>query len=304
MAFNLTGIDQGLFFIGNTIANIGLFVISALPMIILCGVCVAALFFAKDINWPIRVLIINIFFAEACSWLGLTLRFLAYAPRAKLRGALVICKVVLNFTITGATQKFFATALYAIMVYIFVRFGIKKLKWKIIIPCIALSWLYCILFGMIVYFNAFGLFESSGFCDTNPGLPLFRVSLVISIVTSIGLLSTTIVFSIMTYVYIKKNTLESNVEVKKAVMKNLIYLTFSVIFSFIFNMVPATFPFIRAAFEDKGLLSLIVINYVLRVFLNVPSALTPIAAMITLKPIRLAMRQGIERCCGCCRQNN
>ena len=284
MAFNLTGVDQELFLIGNTIANIGLFVITALPMIILCGVCVLALFFAKDINWPIRVLIINILSAEACPWLGLTLRFLAYAPRAKLRGALVICKVVLNFTITGATQKFLATALYAIMVFIFVHYGVKKLKWKIIIPCIALSWLYSILYGMVVYFNSFGLFESSGFCDSNPGL-LFRITLYIGIVISVSLLCTTIVFGIMTYVYIKRNTLESNVEVKKAVAKNLIYLSFAVIFSFIFNMVPATFPFIRAAFEDKGLLSLIVITYILRVF--IPSALTPIAAMITLKPIRL-----------------
>ena len=303
MAFNLTGVDEQLFFIGNTIANIGLFVITALPVIILCGVCVLALFFAKDINWPIRVLIINILSAEACPWLGLTLRFLAYAPRAKLRGALVICKVVLNFTITGATQKFFATALYAIMVYIFVCYGVKKLKWQIIIPCIALSWLYSILYGMVAYSNAFGIFESSGFCDSNPGL-LFRITLYIGIVISVSLLCTTIVFGIMTYIYIKRNTLESNVEVKKAVAKNLIYLSFAVIFSFIFNMVPATFPFIRAAFEDKGLLSLIVITYILRVFLNLPSALTPISAMITLKPIRLAMKQGIEKFCGCCRQNN
>ena len=105
MAFNLTGVDQELFFIGNTIANIGLFVITALPVIILCGVCVLALFFAKDINWPIRVLIINILSAEACTWLSLTLRFLAYAPRARLRGALVICKVVLNFDNWNHTKR-------------------------------------------------------------------------------------------------------------------------------------------------------------------------------------------------------
>ena len=115
------------------------------------------------------------------------------------------------------------------MVYIFVRYGVKKLKWQIIIPCIALSWLYSILYGIVAYSNAFGLFESSGFCDSNPGLLLFRITLYIGIVISMGLVCTTIVFGVMTYVYIKRNTLESNVAVKKVVAKNLI--SFSLSFS-------------------------------------------------------------------------
>ena len=65
MAFNITGIvNQEDFFIVNTAIHVSLFCALTLPAMILCVVCIAALIFAKDVNWPIRVLLINILAAD------------------------------------------------------------------------------------------------------------------------------------------------------------------------------------------------------------------------------------------------
>ncbi len=70
MTFNLTGIDEGLYFIVSSVANVALFTIFALTPLLLCLLCALALVFATDINLKIRVLLVNIFAAEICSWLG------------------------------------------------------------------------------------------------------------------------------------------------------------------------------------------------------------------------------------------
>lgn len=95
--------------------------------------------------------------------------------------------------------------------------------------------------------------------------------------------------------------MEDNADIKKAIAKNLFYLNFAAVFSFVYNIVPASFPFIRNALADRGLLSLILTHYGLRVFLNLPSVITPIAAMIILKPISLALKQGMKKCV--CKRN-
>ena len=240
---------------------------------------------------------INILSSEVFLWLGLAIRFLGYTPRATgLRGALITCNVVISFAVSGAIKKFLSIVLYAIMVYVFVRCGEKWLKWKAIIPYIVVSWLCSVLTGVPAHFDAFEVFESSGFCDVNTGSLVFRILVGILFLTAIISLCIIFAFSTMTYIYIKRNTLESSVDIKKAVVKNLVYLNFAAIFSVITNIAPSIFPLIRTAFANS-FLSIILTNYILRVFLYLPSLLTPIAAMITLKPIRLAMKQAIEKCC-------
>ena len=66
--------------------------------------------------------------------------------------------------------------------------------------------------------------------------------------------------------------------------------------SFGYNLSPAMFPFIRTAFQDRGL---ILVNYGLRVFLNLLSVINPIAAIVILKPVQFALKQGINKCIAC-----
>lgn len=106
------------------------------------------------------------------------------------------------------------------------------------------------------------------------------------------------IFGLLLFIYIKKNTLEENVAVKKAVAKILLYLFINSILTFIGNVAPATFPVIRDALIDESVISLIVINYLLRVIFNVPNIATPIVPIALLKPLRVALKQKMS--CTCC----
>lgn len=68
--YNLTGIDLELYFSINTAGYTFLFLLLALPLLVLSVLCLLALFFADDINWKMRVLLINIFAVDITERLG------------------------------------------------------------------------------------------------------------------------------------------------------------------------------------------------------------------------------------------
>lgn len=124
MEFNLTGAEKDLFFIVGTSVNLGLFFVFTLPALILCLLCVLALFFANGINWPMRVILINIFTVEICTWLSLALLLVRFPARDRIQiEGDFSCSVVISLFILTAVQRYSATALYAIMVFIFIKYG-------------------------------------------------------------------------------------------------------------------------------------------------------------------------------------
>ena len=60
MELNLTGVDLDIYYSINSSIQVGLFFLIVLPVLILILLCVVALLFAKNINWPIRIVLINI----------------------------------------------------------------------------------------------------------------------------------------------------------------------------------------------------------------------------------------------------
>ena len=301
MALNLSGLDPDLYFNVNTSAQVGLFFIAVLPTLILCLLCVVALLFASSINWQMRVVLINIFAADICTWLGLTVLFLGFPLRASVRmGGEWSCSVALSLFNVGPQQKFSITALYAIMVYVFIKYGPRKLKWYAIAPYIGITWVVAIAIGIFPYFNR-SLFNSQGFCRVRESTSVSPSSSIL-VGVIVVFFSVIIVFSLLTGCYVKRNVLEDNVQVKRAIAKNLLFLVISIILTVISNILPASFPAIREAFEDRGLISLVLIDYVIRLFLNLPFVITPIAAIIILKPMQDALKQGFNMLCCCCKK--
>ena len=84
MSFNLTGVDLDLYNSIHSGIQFGIFFLIVLPALILILLCMVALLFAKSINWPIRIVLINIYAAEICFWLGVTVLLLGFPVRARL----------------------------------------------------------------------------------------------------------------------------------------------------------------------------------------------------------------------------
>ena len=259
MAFNLTGVNVDLYFAVNAGIHAAIFAFTALPALILCLLCVIALFFADEVIWPMRVLIINIFIAENVYWVA-------------------------------------QLALYSIKVYIFIQYGTKRVKWAVIVPYIIISYLVAIVVGGVPIFGRQSVTIDNGFCisDQNTFVQAFVAVAVFMIFI---LLTITIIFSFLTFCYVKKTVLRENVDIKKAVARNLYYFTIASFFALVYSIAPAASSPIKLALSDKGVIPTTIVNYIFQVLISLPSAASPVVAIAILKPLRLALKQGITKCC-------
>ena len=293
-AFNLSEVDFDLYVAANTAVQAGLLVIIVLPALTLCIVCSMAISFTYIINWQLRVALVNIFLSEVILWLGYTVDYIGFAPRAlDKENSIFSCRVYLTFLVTGSMQKFPAVTLYSIMVYVFLKYGVKKLKWYTISPALVITWAISIAIGILPYFDQFQPFNNNGICRSVTTAPLYPVIVGGASFSAITGSCIIVFFSIISYRYLKKNTLEDNADVKIAVSKNLFYLAVAAVLTTVCQIFPSFSPLIRTILPDYRYL--IAYNYFQRIIINFPNIATPIVAIYALKPIQLSMKNAFKK---------
>ena len=302
MAFNLSGVDINQYFATNVAVNITLFTLLVLPPCLLCMLCALALIFTKGINKMIRLVLVNIFAAEICKWIAYTVFYLGW-PIRLLYQEDISCKLFFSLLVVASMQPFMAFATYAINVYVFIKYGEKKLKWYVVIPLVTISWVVSITFAVGPYFDELEVFNINGFCTSNPNAILLKGYISATVTLALLFMTIQLICSILTVVYIKRNTLEENTVIKKAIAKVLAYLAVASILSFINNIIPITNPLIRKAIADNDITTIVALNYFLRLVFNVPSIATPIVTIVLLKPVRVAIKAAIKKVCVCCPNN-
>ena len=254
-----------------------------------------ALILAKDINQQMRVLIINTFIAEVIFLIALGGFFLGYPIKLYSNGLnkVLLCKINYHVYIMGDLAKFTTLALYAIMVHIFVKYRDNKLKWKIIIPFLVITWSASIIAGPLAYFDAYGVFTDSGFCGVDSTASLYIVSVVLVWLTAVGSTITIIIFTLLTTHYVRHNTLEGNTDLKRAIAKNLLYLLIGLFLMAGSCLLSTLFPVFQRGVPSsvEAVTQKLVGIYFARSVFSISCLLTPIVMMITLKPINDALRQ-------------
>ena len=296
MAFNLSEVDFDLYLAANTAVQAGLLVVIVLPALTLCIICAVAIGFTRVINWQIRVALVNIFATEVIHWLGYAVEYLGFAPRAlDKENSIYSCRIFYSFVIIAGIQKFAAITVYSIMVYVFLKYGVKKLKWYVITPSLVITWAASITIGILAYFDQFEVFSNNGFCRIVTTALFYHVT--ISFFLSSAVIGSCIIvfFSIISYKFLKKNTLEGNVDVKKAVSKNLFYLAVAAVLTTICQILPSVSPLVRLILPDYRYF--IAYNYLLRLLINFPNIATPIVAIYALTPIQLAIKNAFKKVC-------
>ena len=302
MAFNLSGVDADQYFVNTLAANISLFVVLVLPSLLLCILCALALIFSKEINKKIRLLLVNIFAAEICKWMAYTVFYLTWPVRLLYQDDFT-CKLFFSLYAAATVQTFMAGALYAINVYIFIKHGKKKLKWRVVIPLAAISWIVTFVFAAMPYIEK--KITSNGFCVSNPDRIIYKIYATAIGVLILLFLGVQIICGILTVVYIRRNTLEENTDIKKAVAKVQAYFAAASILSFINNIGPAFVPLIREAIADNDTTTTVAVNYLILVVFSIPAIATPIVTIALLKPVRLATKTMIKKAYTlCCRKHS
>ena len=123
---------------------------------VLSGFCVVAILITKDINLPMRVLLLNIFATLFCSLLA-SILFISVSSMQVLENNFS-CKLSYGMAITSNTIEICSIVLYAVMIYIFVKYSRNKLKWYVLIPFMTISWTISILSGSIPFYPRLGVY--------------------------------------------------------------------------------------------------------------------------------------------------
>ena len=149
MVLNITGVDIQLYYDVIVALNVCFFIFLSLLPLLLCVLVILALVLAKTINIKIRVLLINVFAVEVISRISYALVYLGWIVRLHYNET-ISCKVLYIAYIMVNLLKSSSGTLYAINIFLFIKYGEKKLKWSIIIPCIAISWVMISVISIIL----------------------------------------------------------------------------------------------------------------------------------------------------------
>ena len=297
--YNIT--DPDLFAAINSTINLGQFLLLTLPAIILNVVCIVALLLAKTIKRKVRAAIINILAAEMFNLLGSTILYAGYPIRVTNNDVLAAsCPTGIAISIFGLNSDLLGIAIYAIAVYIFIKYDIRKLKWSVLITFITISWAVCFIFSVALFFligrnlqkvdNGFCVFDDQ---EINTAIIISQLSGALLVLATVVVV---VIFDILIFYYVRRNVADENVQAKKAVVKILAYHSvkmFGILSQFIVGAV--LFPLLSRV--DSFIVA-IAVEYILNILYSATSLLTPIMSLVLLQPLRDALKEK----CPCCMQ--
>ena len=309
MSFNISGFDSTVFYGVNSALHLLYFVALPLPTIVLCAVGVVALLFAKDIQWKMRVALINVLIPDTISSLaGFFINF-GYPIRV-FSGWGASCSVALSLFSVGIVGNFLFTPFFSIVVYVSMKYRIKKLKWWAIATFLILAWLALVLPGVLISADPEANLESSsGFCTVDYSLDgttiaLATLVLIILVIIVLGL-CIVLVFSILTYCYVKKNSTSTDTDCpssqEKAVTRVLTFYAVKMVAIVAQYVILNAYVFFSENIEEHaGIIPLLIAEYLVKkLSFGFISFLSPIICFVNLKPLRDALTQIKARCVSC-----
>ena len=292
MTLNITGVDNQLYYDVNVALNVCFFIFLSLLPLLLCVLVILALILAQTIHIKIRVLLINIFAAEILGWIVYAIFYLGWIVRLN-HNETISCKMFYTTFLVAGVQKFTSGTLYTINIFLFIKYGEKKLKWYIVTPYIVLSWIIITIISVLLTILLPPDFVRyiNGICSVRIySSILFAISASLATILAFIFLIIQIVMIIVTFVYIKKHTLEGSVQLKKAVAKVLVYIFIASIVTFIGTIAPALSFIVHLIIPGSTTVTMTVRIYLTRLLFSVPGIATPIVAIALLKPVRDAIK--------------
>lgn len=310
--FNLSaaGFDPDLFYALNSLAN-GLLLLVTLPAVFLNVTCVLALALAKDLILQIKVALINVFVVDVVSSVMLCVLLLSYPIGAYSSPGPAqdyLCSITSSFAMLSFQAAILILVYATIVVYVFLKCGASRLKCYVTVLCLTFVWTVSILMGVVVSIGNPLNVSNSGFCSTSPeGNSLFRiVPIAFMFFIEAPICSClTIIFSILAYCYVKRNTLERNTAIKQAMVKILAFHSIKVVVLVLRSLVVSATAALFFSGGNQIAVFLFVYYLSVLLLLCVNVFLSPIASLVTLKPLRKALQQLCKRVCSfCCRKRN
>ena len=283
------------------------FALITVPAAILSLLSISALFIAKKIDWNLRIILINVFVAEVVSSIGSTLFFIGYPLRRLFEVSDISqhqfpCSLSAGILVTGEAAKLGSYTFYSIMVYVFMKKNINRLKvYIMIVPCLII-WLPSLTLGSLFFsfiltrtFPMNAVLANKGLCTVNLSTHFDSSVIIIVFIWLLegpvcgGIILT---FFVLIACYVKKNVSNDN-EIKVGIAKNLLFLGVGALLSLFTAVV---IPAVVAVSMSPDVSSFIATHHVLDIVGSLLNLYTPVVTIAFLKPIQEALSQLIKKC--------
>ena len=202
MSVNVSGLNSTVFYGVNSALHLLYFVALPLPTIVLCAVGVVALLLAKDIEWKMRVALINVLIPDAISSLAGFFVNIGYPVRV-FSSWDASCFAALSSYIVGVAGNFIFTPFFSVVVFVLVKYDAKRFKWWVIATYLILAWATLVVLGALIFVDPeenVSLSINHGICAVDySGTTFLLVLTAIMVVITVVGLCVVFAFSIRTY---------------------------------------------------------------------------------------------------------
>ena len=299
--------------------QVSIFFVSTLPTVVLSVLIILSLLVAKDIKWKMSVILINILGAEVILSFYLGASYLGYPIRQMLnlsdKTALILCRFQLGSEIIGTLAKLGTIMFYSVMVYVFIKKNIDKVRWFVVILPLVLIWTISLTVSTTYLSGPFPvpvkIIVFKGFCNFNfesvedfiaerMGFLILLVFVFFCQVLLCGV--PVVIFSILIFRYMKLHLLSENDKSRRAIAKNLLFLSVGALLSIINGIVYTIILFITLPDPmnidvSKEFVELSVRDHVGDLYRSFISLYTPVVTVIIMESVRDALLQLLHRCC-------
>ena len=255
---------------------------------------------AKAVSYVIRFVLANTLIASFTAGFGVFVINITKAIVTTLgqySPADSVCRFLIISISVGSISRPLAMAVFAIVVYIIIKYSISAVKLKYLVIGILVMWLACLAFSLLLIspsiLEVVSTKTSSCLPRSGPYGLIYTVPVTACFI--IIPLALNVVLLIASFWYVRANSGSENAASLKPMLKFSVFLLLGTLLS----TIGQTTPVIVAHIESNSLSPrmLKVINEIIASTVLVSIIPTPILVLVYFKPVRVLMRKCLLRLC-------
>ena len=205
----------------NAAAYSVIILVVLVPIFVFILVSIVAIVLTTKIHWKMKTLMLYVVVPEAMSALNQipeclyhTLYFLGIEPAS-------FCRVITYTEAICFDSKVLATFSYSLSVYIVLKHGMSKLKWKVLITMLVVPLVFILLLEQMPLYDESLDYTELGHCYGGDTSLILIVNIVILALIGFILTFLTVTFSVLSLCYVRKNTI-NNEQIQNGMVKSLV----------------------------------------------------------------------------------
>ena len=206
----------------NVAAYSVIILVVLVPIFVLILVSIVAIVMSRNLHWKMKTLMLYVVVPEAMTSLNQIIRgihtilyFQGIEPASFCRVLSYTDAICFDFNVL-------ATFTYSLSVYIVLKHGLSKLKWKVLITMLVVPLVFFLLLDqMLLYDESINSMEL-GHCFTGDASLILMAKYVFTIVLNGVILTVlTVTFSVLSLCYVRKNKI-NNTQIQNGTVKSLV----------------------------------------------------------------------------------